>query len=113
MWCSEMPGAISCVAVVELHPLGVHRHHHFGDVASRERVAVLALEHVAAGREVHLPILQVEPRVGELIEAADVVVVQVGEHHCRRGRGIDTDQREAFGCSSQQAPIAATRRRVC
>ena len=76
-------------------------------------MAVLALRHVPTGGEVHLAILEMEPGVRELIEAADVVVVQVGQHHGRRGRGIDADQRQAFGRGSQQAPVAVTRRRAC
>ena len=68
------------IAIVEANSLGVHSHHHLGHVTGGERMAVLALGHVATGGERHLAVLQMESGVGELVEAADMVVVQMREH---------------------------------
>ncbi len=94
------------IAVVEGDPAVEHAVDHLGDVLGLEGVADRRLGHVAPGREGHLGVLQVEARLREGGEAADMVVVQVGDDHVRRRAGVDADRREAVGDRPQQLAVA-------
>ena len=51
--------------------------HHRRDMLDRKRMPQHAIAHAAPGRVAHLAVLQMEPRVGEAIEIAGVVVMQM------------------------------------
>ena len=63
------------------------------------------MRHVAPGGVRHLAILQVEARLWEEIEIADVVVVQMGDddvlHRCR----IHAEQPQAFRRRAQELDV--------
>ena len=88
------PGAISSVAVVEFDAAGEHLAHHRDDVVLLEGVAQLRVAHAAAGRIVHLAVLQVIARAREQIVVAAVVVVHVADDHGLDLVRIDADRRE-------------------
>ena len=69
------------VAGVEHHSALVDGPDELGDVVARERVAERGSGHVPAGGVRHLTVLDMEAGPGELLEPADVVVVEVGEDH--------------------------------
>jgi 4-carboxymuconolactone decarboxylase len=85
----------------------VHGHHHLSHVVGRETVALFGSGHVPASGERHLTILQVKPSVRKLIEATDVVVVQMGENHLWRASRIDADKCETLGRASHERTFAA------
>ena len=64
------------------------------------------IAHVLAGGVGHLALLQVEARVRELVEVADVIVVHVGEDHVAHGAGIDAEQGQALGRAAQESALA-------
>ena len=53
-----------------------------------------AVAHAAPGRVAHLAVLQMEPRVGEAIEIAGVVVVQMGDDDVLDRVGLDAETRQ-------------------
>ena len=59
--------------------LAIDMAHHQRDMFDRERMPQQAVAHAAPGRVAHLAILQMEPRIGEAIEIAGVVVMQMGD----------------------------------
>ena len=73
------PGRDLAVAGVEGDALAIDMADHGGDVLDRERMPQHAVAHAAPGRVAHLAVLQVKARVGEAIEIAGVVVVQMGD----------------------------------
>ena len=89
--CTERPGCDLLVAVVEHHALAVDRAHHADDVLDLEGVAEGVLADVPAGGELHLLVLQMEARLGEVVPVADVVVVQVGDDDVLDLLGVDAE----------------------
>ena len=71
----------------------------------RKRMPHHAVAHAAPGRVAHLAVLQMKPRVGETIEIAGVVVMQMGDDDVLDGVGrnakflqrIDRVERELAG----------------
>ena len=53
-----------------------------------------AVAHAAPGRVAHLAVLQMKPRVGEAIEIAGVVVMQMGDDHVANGVGRHAEIRQ-------------------
>ena len=92
---------------MEHDPPVVHGAHQLGDVVDGERVAVRRLGHVAPGGERHLAVLHVEAGAREVVDAAGVVVVEVGEDHVGHGVGVDADGGQRLGRGAQEAPAAA------
>ena len=95
-----MPGASSADAVVEADAVLEDQPHHADHVVDLVAVIEAAVAHVAAGREAHLGILEMEPRGGEIEERADVVVVHVGDDDVLHGRGLDAEQGQALARAS-------------
>ena len=62
--------------------------------------------HVAAGRVVDLRLLQMELRLRETIESADVVVVQVGQDHVLHGVAVDADELQRIDRIAQERALA-------
>ena len=65
--------------------------HHQRDVLDRERMAQHAVAHAAAGRIAHLLVLQMEARIGEAVEIAGVVVMQMGDDDVLDALGGDAE----------------------
>ena len=80
-----------------------------GDMVCGEAVPLGGFGHVATGRERHLALLDVEPCVREVVEAARVVVVEVREDDVGDGRGIDIDGSESLGRGAQELAPACRR----
>ena len=70
--------------------------HHADHVIDIERADDSGIEHVPPGGEGHFLVLEVEDRLGKLIEIADVVVMEVGDDHVLDGGRVDTDGGQAF-----------------
>ena len=66
-------------AGVEGDALAIDVAHHLRDMLDREGMTQESVAHAAPGRIGHLAILQVEARVGETVEIAGVVVMQMGD----------------------------------
>jgi hypothetical protein len=60
---------------------------------------------VAPGGEGHFTVLQVKSRLGEFVEVADVVVMEMGDDQVGDGPGIDADGGQALGWAAE--PCAA------
>ena len=60
------------------------------------------LQHVAASGEDHLAVLDVEIGLGELVEVADVVVVEVGDDHVPDGGRVDADGLQTVRRAAQE-----------
>src|SRR3712207_5328726 len=45
----------------------------------------------------------------EVFEVPDVVVVEVGEHHVRHTRGVDTERFQTFGGTAEMLPYSPRR----
>jgi len=93
-------------ALVEHHALAVDQAHHADHLLDLEAVRQVVVAHVAAGGELHLGVLQVEARLRELVEGADVVVVQVRDDHVAHLGGVDVEQAQGFPGLAQQHPLA-------
>ena len=76
------------IAFVEAHTPGVHAAHHPDHILHLIGAAKALVRHVPAGGVAHLQILEVQRRVREKVEVADVVVVQMGDHHILHQLGI-------------------------
>jgi hypothetical protein len=76
-------------AVVEAQAIFVERADGALYVVHVERAAEEGLAHAGAGAVGHLAGLQVERGLGEILHAAGVVPVHVGQHDVRHLRGID------------------------
>ena len=81
--------------------------HHADHVLDVVAVAELRIAHVLAGGIGHLARLQVEARVGKLVEVADVVVVHVSEDDIADVAGIDADELQAVDGAAQEACASA------
>ena len=92
------------VAVVEGDPPLEDLVDHTGDVIGLERVAHCWRAHVRSGGEAHLALLQMIACRRELLEAADMVVVQMGDDHVGRARRFDPDHRQRFVSRAQKRP---------
>jgi len=53
--------------------------------STKKGVAHGGVAHAAAGGVFHLGVLQVEARIGKLVDVAGMVVVQMGQHHVGDG----------------------------
>jgi MFS family permease len=95
------------VAVVERHPALVDEVDQVGHVVGGETVVQCPVGHPPPGGIGHLGVLEVEPGPGELGEAADVVVVEVGQDDVVDGGGIDPDRGQPLGHRSHQCPPPA------
>ncbi len=80
------------VATMKHRFFGVDVANHLEDVVEIKGRSKLAMAHGAAGGERHLAILQMEARLGEAIEIAGVVVMEVRDDHVRNAIGIDADK---------------------
>ena len=69
------------IAVMKGDALAVDVTHHQRHVIRRERMPQCAVAHAAPGGVAHLAVLQMKPRVGEAVEIAGVVVMQMGDDH--------------------------------
>jgi hypothetical protein len=93
-------------ARMHLHPALEVEPHHADHVLDVEAVADARIAHVLAGGVGHLALLQVEARVRELVEVADMVVVHVGQDHVAHRPGIDAQQRQALDRAAQERALA-------
>ena len=94
---------------VKTHPVFVDQLDHGGHVIAFVAVAHVVVAHVPAGGKTHLRILQMEVGLGEIIKAADVVVVHVGQHHVAHLGRIDAEQRQALAGADQPFALALDR----
>ena len=62
--------------------------------------------HVVAGRVMHLRLLQVEARLGEAVEVADVVVMQVRQDDIGHLVGVDADELQSLDRIAQEIACA-------
>ena len=93
-------------AVVEVNAILEDQLHHAHHVVDFVAVIEAAVAHVAAGREAHLRILEMEPRGGEIEERADMVVVHMGDDDVLHGRGIDAQQGQSRARAAQEGALA-------
>ena len=80
------------------------------DVLDRKRMPQHAVAHAAPGRVAHLAVLQMKPRVGEAIEIAGVVVMQMGDDDVPDAVGRDAKVRQRIDRIERQ--LAGTRLRL-
>ncbi len=97
------------VAAMEAHAAGVDAAHHAHHVFHLESAAEAVVAHVAAGRVRHLELLHVQQGRREKIEVADVVVVQVRDHHVLHLRRVHAEQPQPLGRAAQVVPRALER----
>ena len=105
MWCSVTPGSQLVIAIVERDAAFEDPLDHGGHVGSLEREPRYRVAHVASGAERHFAILHVEARGRELIEAAGVVVMHVGDDHILHLRRLDADHLQPLGGRAQQLAL--------
>jgi hypothetical protein len=61
------------------------------------------------GGEGHLALLEMKARVGQLVEIADVIVVQMGNDDVGDRVGFDADQFETLDRAAQELALAPCR----
>ena len=94
------------VSVVEDRAVGVDQPDHADHVFDIERVAQEAVAHAAACGESHLAVLQVEAGLGEIVEPAGVVEMQVAEDDLVDLGRVDAELGQALGGRAQQGAAA-------
>ena len=75
----------------------------------RKRMPQHAVAHAAPGRVAHLAVLQMKPRVGEAIEIAGVVVMQMGDDDVLDRVGLDAEIRQRIDRIERQLAGARLR----
>ena len=93
MRCTVTAGGDLAILVVEDDALLEQPAHELRDVVHGVRLALVVLEHPAAGGELHLGFLMWN-RAAESLPACRVIEVQVGDDHVLDARGVDADARE-------------------
>jgi hypothetical protein len=68
-------------AIMKHHTIGIQTSDQGNHILHVVRVAEQAVTHMAATGIVHLPVLDVKPRIGQQINIARMVVMQMGQHH--------------------------------
>ena len=105
------------VAGMEGDALAIDMADHGRDVLDRKRMPQHAVAHAAPGRVAHLAFLQMKPRVGEAIEIAGVVVMQMGDddvlmlsaetpNFASASTGLSVSLRERAFASSALKPVS-------
>ena len=72
-------------------------------------MAQQAVAHASPGGEAHFTVLQMEPRLGEAIEIARVIVMQMGDDHVANAVGADAEIFERIGGIDHQCAGALAR----
>ena len=89
------PGRDLAFAGMEGDAVAIDMPHHGRDVLDRERMPQHAVAHAAPGGVAHLAILQMKARIGEAVEIAGVVVMQMRDHDIPDAVGLDAKRGRA------------------
>ena len=92
------------------HPLAVDVAHHQRHMIRRKRMPQGAVAHAAPGGIAHLAVLQMKPRIGEAVEIAGVIVMQMGDDHVADIVGLDAERRQRVDRIERE--LAAARLRL-
>ena len=94
------------ITIMEDHAFGEIHPYHADHILHLKGVAEFWVFHVAPGRILHFWFLQMEPRLGEFVEAADMIIMQVGNHHIFDLIRINAQQLQAFNWAAQVIALA-------
>ena len=94
------------VTVVKAHTACVDTAHHAHDILHLIRAAEAGAAHVAAGGVAHFQFLEMERRLREEIEIADMVVMQVRDDDVLHLRRVDAEQLQAARGTAQMLATA-------
>ena len=93
-------------SVVEMHPLLEYATDHLHHVVGFIGVVQRGMAHAAAGRKLHLAVLQVVARIREQRVVAGVVIMQVGDDQILDFRGRDAQRLQSLGHRVDDLPPA-------
>src|SRR5690349_8286927 len=94
------------IAFVEAHAAFVDPPHHARDVLGFEGAAKALVAHVPPGGVAELALLDMERGGREKLEVADVIVVQVGNHHVAYASRVDAEEAQGLGRTAQVVAAA-------
>jgi hypothetical protein len=96
---------------MEGHPLAEDVTHHQRHVIHRKRMPQGAVAHAAPGGIAHLAVLQMKPGIGEAIEIAGVIVVQMGDDDVPDVVSLDPEGRQRIDRIERELATARLRLR--